>query len=82
MGFKHGTERGWRLHKERGEEPCDDCRNAKNSAWKEDIENRRSKPIPEGLSHGEYVHRHYGCNCEICMEASRAAWNRRKARRS
>lgn len=78
---KHGTERGWRVCSQ-GENGgrCEACRNAKQAAWKRQLESRLDKPIPEGATHGEYIHRHYGCDCEICIADTRTKKRERKRR--
>lgn len=75
----HGTERAWRTCRElNGGVACEQCVRAKNEAWKQQTEERRNKPIPATLGHGEYVHRHYGCNCDICIADTRTKTAERK----
>lgn len=77
--IKHGTERGWRRCREvNGGTACEACRKAKQDAWKRQREARYWKPIPRHLQHGRYVHDHYGCRCDICVEETRKAARIRK----
>lgn len=80
MTFKHGTEWGARLHVKRGEEPCRACKQARSDATTQRREERRNRPIPPGLEHGEYVRRDYGCDCKICLADTRAKTAERKRR--
>jgi hypothetical protein len=75
----HGTERAWRACRKMNDGvACEACKSAKNKAWREAKQKRKLKPIPVELEHGEYVRRHYGCGCEVCIARTREAEKIRK----
>lgn len=67
MPSEHGTKSRY-VHGCR----CQECKAANTAYQRESTEARRSKPVPEGVTHGKACATNYGCKCAVCSEAVRA----------
>lgn len=66
---RHGSSRGYNTYKCR----CDECKAWRAEEGRQELERKKSRPVPDHVHGTTNGYSNYGCRCEDCTHAKSAA---------